>query len=609
MNGNDFSFSVSASPGGSPASEPTRYLAPPYNARLIDRQTVYLLISGEPQVRELPLPLVQILSQCGRFRTLDEHAREVSRALRLPPPRAAEVRRSLERLVELGLLLSESDVLARLASRRSERSQGSIEALFIRTCGRPDTLRRLLESLAERELPEGLSHCLVLDDSRNAEERAATRSVVSDFEDRLAGRLRLIDVDRRRGLIDAITAESGIEVQPLLWTLEGDPDDPAPSYGASLNLALLLGAGSRIAIMDDDASFDAFELPGVESAPAFRCSQSARIQFPEPDWQLPGDHYPSLTRHPLSCHDELLGATGGDLAAVGQADQHGLLEDLDPQLLHELSGATRVRLTSSGTLGDPGTGSVQWLLTEDPEHLQPLCESEARYRDLLGQRRLARCADRPLATTAFALMTTTLTGIDNRELLLPTQARGANEDLLFGALVDFLHPGSLQLSLPHMLLHLRPEPRRWKSGDFEHPRNIERGGFLARQVEELAKTSRSHDPDRRADLLAAALRDLARCDDLEWRLKRELLETRADMIEQIGTTRESLKPPPWLDRDFERTLQAQRNITDRDGERLTNLATHLPAFLERYADSLPHWRRAWHTCRSLDLANLLDATE
>lgn len=606
MNGNDFSFSVSASPRGSATANTGRYLAPPYNARLIDQQTVALLISGDPQTRELPLPLVQILSQCGRFRTLDEHAREVARSLQMPPPQTAEVRRSLDQLVGMKLLLSETDVLARLASRRSEQAPRPIEMLFIRTCGRADTLRRLLDSLAARTLPEGLSHCLVLDDSRDAKERAATRAVVSEFEDRLGGKLQLIDVDQRQSLVETIAAEADIETERLLWTLEGDPDDPAPSYGASLNLALLLGAGSRIAIMDDDASLDAFELPGVKATPAFRCSQSARIHFPEPEWQLPGDHYPPLERHPLSCHDELLGATGGDLAALGRSDQHGLLEDLDPQLLHELSGPTRVRLTSSGTLGDPGTGSIQWLLAEDSAHLQPLCESEARYRYLIGQRRLARCADRPQATTAYALMTTTLTGIDNRELLLPTQARGANEDLLFGALVDFLHPGSLQLGLPHMLFHLRPEPRRWQPEDLERPRHIERGGFLARQVERLAETSHSRDPDRRADLLTAALRDLARCDDLEWRLKRELLETRADLIERITATRQTLKPPPWLDRDFERSLRAQRGFTDKDEQRLTRMAAELPAFLERYSASLSDWRRAWQACQSLDLAERLE---
>lgn len=609
MNDNDFSFSVSASPGGPRPGDGTRYLAPPYNARLIDRQTVSLLVSGQPQARELPLWLVQVLSQCGRFRTLDEHSRAVARALQVPPPRSADVREALDQLVESSLLLSESEVLARLASRRSEPPQRPIETLFIRSCGRADTLHRLLDSLAGSGLPEGLTQCVVLDDGREAEERAAIRSVVSDFEERLDGKLRLIDVAQRRRLVETIATDAGVETESLMWTVEGDQDDPAPGYGTSLNLALLLGAGSRLAIMDDDASFDAFELPGVGQLPAFRRSQSARTHFPEPDWNLPGAHYPVLERHPLVCHDDLLGATGGDLAELGRDDRRGLIGDFDPQLMRELSGATKVRLTSSGTLGDPGTASIHWLFAEDAVHLQPLCESEARYRELIGQRRLARCAGRPEATTAFALMTTTLTGIDNRELLLPTQGRGANEDLLFGALVDYLHPGSLQLSLPHMLFHQHPEPRRWHEADIERPRNIERGAFLAREIGQLAETARSHDPHRRADLLTAALRDLAGADDLTWRLERELLESRADLIERIEATRQALRPPPWLNRDFERLLRAQRSITDEDEQRLTRLAAALPAFLESYSASIPHWRRAWEHCRSRELTDLLDAAE
>jgi len=610
MNSNDFSFTVSASSGASSAGkgDSKRYLAPPYNARLVDQQTVSLLVSGDPRPHQLPLPLVQILSQCGRFRSLDEHTAEAARALQAPRSQSGEIRHALDQLAEQGLLLSEADVLARLDRRRSKAEPEAIRTLFVRTCGRADTLRRLLDSLAARPLPEGLSHCLVLDDSRDAQQRAATRQVVSEYATRLDIRLELIDIDRRRSLVAALATKAGADRDHLLWTIEGDDHDPAPTYGASLNLALLLGAGSRIAIMDDDASLDAFALPGVEASPAFRRHQSARIHFPEPDWTLPDDYYEALALHPLTCHDELLGATGGDLATRNPNEQGRLLDDLDPQLLHELSGATRVRLTSSGTLGDPGTGSIHWLLAEDPVHLQPLCESEARYRELVSQRRLARCAGRPQATTAFSLMTTTLTGIDNRDLLLPTQARGANEDLLFGALVGYLHPGTLQIGLPHMLLHQHPEPRRWTTQDVERPRRIERGRFLARQIEVLTQNGRSHDPDRRADLLAAALGDLASCEDLEWRLKRELMETRADLIEQIGSTRQSLKPPPWFDRDFERAMHAQRSMTASDDEQLAELARALPAFLECYTASLPHWRRAWEYCHSPNLSELLEET-
>lgn len=613
MNSKDFSFSISSSPSGNGREQPaTRYLAPPYNARLFDNQTVSLLVSGDSRAHSLSLPQVQILSQCGQMRTLDEHADQAVRALKAPRASTAEIRRTLEQLLEQGLLLSEDDVLQRLREQRPRSQPSAIETLFIRSCDRPDTLRRLLESLAARELPPQLEHCVVLDDSKDPAQREQTRQLVEEFAARLEGRLALIDTERRRQLLTSIAGAADVDIDSLFWTVEGGDDDTAPSYGANLNLALLLGAGSQIALMDDDASFDAFTLPGHNGQPAFRRLQTGSTHFPEPDWNLPGDHYEALQTHPLDAHAKLLGASAGDLAELADHSEHdrrSLLEDLDPQLLHDLSGPTRVRVTSSGTLGDPGTSSLHWLLAEEPAQLRPLLENAERCRALLCQRRVARCAQRPQATLAYALMTTTLTGIDNRELLLPTQARGTNEDMLFGALVGYMHPGSLQVGLPHMLFHQHPEPRRWQPDDFERPRSIERGGFLARQVEALARSAHSSTPERRLALLAASLRDLADSDDLGWRLKHDLMERRADLIEQINVTRQALKPPSWLDQDFQRALEPQRSITPESDERIAELSATLPAFLNRYADILQHWHKAWQFCHSVNLSELLSETE
>ncbi len=606
MPSTDFSFSLQPERIASGEDGPA-CLALPYAARMLDSQSVAVQISGGSTSRVLPLPLVQILSQCNRLRRPNEHISQVIQALRAPESQRGEIRRGLDQLLEQGLLLSDAALLERMARSPAGPGPAPIEALFIRSCGRPTTLRRLLQSLIARPLPDELTHCIVLDDSRQASEQAEIRRLVEEFAPQLSGRLRLVDRTQRQRLLESITQRAEIKPEQLNWLVDGDPDDPAPSYGASLNLALLLGAGLNIGMLDDDATLDAFTLPDSKESPGFRRRQSARIHFPEPDWSLPGTYYAPLAEHPLAAHGAILGGSAAALAKnADSGNAQELLADLDPQLLHFLSGPTRVRLSSSGTLGDPGTRSMHWLLAAEPAQLQPLLESPERGRALFDQRRLARSASRPELNMAFALMTTTLTGIDNRELLLPTQARGANEDMLFGALTGFLHPGTLHCGLPHMLFHQRPDPRRWQAEGFERGRSFNRAGFLTRVIEELTRSSQATDTERRLDLLGATFRDQGASSNLREKLEAGLINSRADLSEQLDSTRRALRPPPWLDQNYQRALKAQHTTSPKDKVGLDQLAAELPAFLDRYAAALSTWPQAWQTCRMLGLTKLVE---
>lgn len=610
MTPDPFSASKPSSLGASPAIDQARFLAAPYNARLVDRETTLLLVKGETLAREVSLQLVRILSQCDRYRSLDEHAAHAVRALQLPGHQIEAVRQGLDRLVEMGLLHSAQALLDRMCRSADDRDTTlpPPRILFIRTCARAQALERLLESATTRPLPGWLEHIIVLDDAPDAADQQAARRVIDRFRSRLPCRLDHINHDRRTRLLRWIAEDAGIDSEVLAWSVLGNSSDPAPSYGASLNLALLLAAGERFLIMDDDATFETFELPGEQQGPAFRRRQSARLHFPEPDWSLTEGHYPSSERHPAEAHAEFLGASANSLADRAGPDMDRLLADLDPPMLARLDGSARIRLTSSGTLGDPGTGGIHWLFAEDPRHLGPLCENRQRYHDLIGQRRLARCADAPAATDAFALMTTTLTGIDNTDPLLPTQPRGSNEDLLFGALVRYAHPASLQMGLPHMLCHARPKPRRWRPEDIGRPRPLNRGDFLAAQLEILHQSAPAGDFEQRTTLLAEALNNLAcaRHQTLSHQLGQELMAMRCDLIERIHATRSELRPPPWLDEDFERATAAQAEMTDTDRQILDEMAGQLPVFLQHYAECLRLWPIAWRHCQRTGTAHLLE---
>ena len=600
----NFDFNLSGNAPPAPADR-TRYIAPPFDARIFSDTEASLLVSRQSEPARLSITSARILGACDRFRTLDEQARQAVNQLGTSTEQANALTNELRQLAERGLLLSQSDLLERLQETNApDHRSRNIKTLFVRTCKRPRTLTRLLDSVARLTEPHDLERCIVLDDSEDEAGDPQTAEVVRDYRGHLP--LHHVGRGRRRAILEQLARGCGADPADLHWFVEGDAGDDQPTYGASLNFALLLGAGETFAIMDDDASLAAFRLHQADTRHRFAATTTARLVFPDPESELTAGFEP-LATPPLAEHTRYLGCTGGEFATQGKGDLDALFERVDPQLLFELSAPTRIRITTNGTLGDPGTSGIQWLFTESNENLAALCTDEQRYRRLVGQRRTARSPDSIQATTTSSLMTTTLTGIDNRELLLPTQARGGNEDLLFGALVDWLHPGSLHAALPHMLLHERPEPRRWQAEDIDRPRSTNRGRFLADQLARLGAGLPPGGVESRVELLRGWLDSLADSPsgELRWRLQQDMLDLRGEAMDRMRTRLAELKPPPWFAADFQRALAAHARDAELDRGRIEVMVRDMPTFARRYAAGLDSWCRTWRLASSRSVEQLI----
>ena len=606
-----FSFSMNLSPGQPAGGRPARYISLPFEAHPIHDGQVLLMVAGRAETRRLPLQLAQLLSCCDGLRSLEEHARQAAARMRLPTHQVAALKQPLQELVDRELLIDEARLWEVLqADEEVEEDHGRIETLFVRTCARPDTLRRLLESLGRQAAASGLERCVILDDSKEGPDRQATREVVESVRPRLDVDLQLIDRDRRAALLDAIAGDAGCDPATLQWFLEGEADEETLTYGAGPNLALLLAAGTRFALMDDDATLDAWTLEEAADRPFFFSEPNDRLRLPASDTELPGPGFKPLSEHPLAHHARYLGRRVGALLAAGSSGASDALDGLTPNLLHRLATQPRAKITSSSVCGDPGTEDLHWIYAQKAQDLRPLCTSEEDYRRRVFQRRVVRCPMRAVATPNFALMTTTLTGVDNRELLLPTAARERNEDMLYGALITYLYPDALQVTVPHALYHMRPQPRSWTLEDLDRPRVPNRGRFLSAWVEELGAQCRSTDTDTRLDCLVAGLKDLARQEraSVEAAIGRLMTELRARLIERIETTLGELSPPDWMTADFRRAIESSASIPAGETEDLRRIAESAQRFASAYADRLPDWCLAWRHCRDTGIARLLETT-
>lgn len=609
----DFSFSIgmSGTLERSPVP-PERYLAQPFEAHVAGNDAIIMPLAGGTSVK-LPLTQGRLLSLCDRLRTLDQHCQEAIKSWSLPASQAGAVRQGLARLVEQGLLINQATVVNRInRSNLGQRPTAeSIDTLCIRTCERPEQLTNLLTQLELRAGSQSIDKVIVLDDSRDSKKIGANAAIIERSRPGTVRALFHVTRADRQAVTEHVARAAGCRADELAGIIEGDPSDTMPSYGASLNLALLLNAGRRFLLIDDDADLGVHAIG--EDAPSVRLREhhAFRSLFPDPD-QCETEAFPMLSIDPLQSHAEILGRHPADLNDLPGFTADEFLADVSPQMLHELSQSPRVKLTANGTLGDVGTGSMAWLYVLPAGDFKALLASPERYRQLAYSRRMARCTPHLQIGSLQALMTTTVTGIDNRELLLPTTARGRGEDMVFAAATRFLHPGALLASLPWMLGHRLDQVRGWSDSDLAKGITINPATYLSEKIQSLAETELAADPLARSRFLAASMANLAAMtpDALGIDLRRHIVQYRLQMAGMIAESMQAIDPPDWMRSDFETLLSRHTSLDDWTPDRVEQTARAIRSQAALLANGMDTWCKTWHWCAEQsapDMLKLLDS--
>ena len=608
----DFSFSFSMGSDPDQRSGPSpRYIAVPFDAQPVGQEAL-IRPAGKSGALRLPLFHAQLLGTCDALLDLADHQQRAMERFGLASHQAGAVRTALQDLVQRDLLREEARLFDSMRGGTEDAFE-PIDTLFIRTCDRAAELQRLMSELVEVARDAGLDRIVVLDDSRSddAIQRNAEICARARQKDQLP--VLLIDRQRRSRIVDAIAQAAGADRQALTWAIEGDEGE-LPSYGAGLNLALLLGAGRRIALIDDDAGVTAYvperRDPGLSLRPAFE-PETVLIDpaetGPESD-QNETRGYAFAEVNPLVAHGDILGLSTASLIDRFGLQDGKLLDKLTPGMLHDLTRAARVRVTINGTLGDSGAGSPAWIYTAPPETLERCSRDPEAYRRSVLGRRSARCSDRIEIAPGGALMTTTLTGIDARELLLPTLARGRGEDLVFGALVDYLYPASHSALLPWMLRHRRVAQSPWSPDVFARASGTDRARWLVDRIDEFATSVASRSAEYRALALGNWFTDLAACDsdEIVEALRSHLLQTRARRASAMMETREALQPPEWIGRDYDTLIAADLTFDESTWQGLAPIAQSILRFARGYGASLPTWCKAWRWCAGQQPESILE---
>jgi hypothetical protein len=486
--------------------------------------------------------VLQAMDQCREFRTLDEHAARIMTTLPALGAQREGVRRVLDNLVERELLVGDGAWLQRLVSAPA-RESAPLRAVFIRACDRPDQLERLLGSLTDYERQvQANRHYVLIDDSTTAAAVDPHRDLLREFARATGCKLTYVGRAEQERLVQNL-AKAVPGAAAILPDLLLRPE-VAQRFGGgrAWNIALLLSAGARLVLLDDDQCLPLRRLdearPGLDPDPAAIGSAHFHRNIEE---ALGAGH--AIAEDPFELHLEAAGQSLGTLAAGERyAIGREALRDLSLSRIDHLRGEAVVLGTLNGSLGSARTESGIWLYQLDAASRAELCADRDSY--LRNVEAGSVWHGRPQARASMSVGFTPF-ALDNSELLPCTNAQGRGEDLLFSAVTRLIRPDALFLELPVAMGHVQESPRK-RSPRTLGPHTPRFNHFVANFVQRQLPEFLAEAPARRLDLLAANLRDVAAASETSRiNLLREYLGfVRADVIERMQQNYEAARDAP-----------------------------------------------------------------
>lgn len=518
--------------------------------------------TGETHV--MTFQVLQALDQSREFRTVDEHIARILATIPGLERQREGVRRVLDSLIARGLLTADSAFLERIGKAAAHAAPAPLRAVFIRACDRPAQLEALLRSLTDYERRfRADRHYVLIDDSRTVAAVNRHRDLLREFARATGCKLTYIGAAERERLIERLGRGVPGAAAVLSWLFGGGGTDRFGG-GRGWNLALLLSAGARFALLDDDHRLPlrrpAGARAGLDPNPTasawtgfYRNLENALAAGEEVD----GD--------PFELHLAAAGHRLGDLVVQPDyAVDRMALRGLSLSRLDHLHADACILATHQGAYGSSRTESGAWLYQLPPESRAEFVRDRDSYLRNIEAGSIWYGQRQAWAGTAG---TFTPFMLDNSSLLPCTNPVGRGEDSLFSRTTELLHPESLMLELPVAVGHVQEGPRKRsdKTVSALTPRfNYFVADFMRRALPEFNAAA----PAQRLGLLAAHLRDIGAASDkgCQRHLEEYLTYARADLIERMQQQYEAAADAPvyW---------QADvRSIIEANGRALTSSA-------------------------------------
>ena len=395
------------------------------------------------------------LQLCSPFQTLERHTQTIIDALPELRAHKAHTEQTLRTLAEAGLFESSEACWQRLTSGTAPVGQSAPCTVMILTCDRPQALHRLLSALSNQGLPAMVERIWVIDDSRNPDNLDKNAQAIAALSGGMGCAVNHFDGEKRTAFIDALKHAVPQHVASIDWLLERAIWGDQPTYGIARNFSLLLSVGKRTLVLDDDIIPDAITPPLASKPLRFGLANEREACF-YPSQEALAQHTLRMTESPLAAMERSLGTSLATLLPR-HLTQHSDLTGFDGNLFSEHDGDSRVLVSQCGSWGDPGTGNAGWTIHLSEASTKRLLETGQDIEAVLGSRSGWLGYLGPVLSHYATL--SQLTGIDHRTLLPPYVPAGRGEDILFGIMLQRLHPKSMVFNEGWAIHHAPLEER------------------------------------------------------------------------------------------------------------------------------------------------------
>jgi hypothetical protein len=547
--------------------------------------------------------VLQALDQCREFRSLDEHATRIETTIAGLSGKREDIKRVLENLIQRGLLVSDGDFVARFA-RTPARDSADMRGVFIRACDRPEQLSRLLASLAdyERRHRAGRRY-IVLDDSSLPAHANDQRDALREFARTTGCKVHYVgraEAEKLAGRLGKAMPDSREAAKQLLLR-ESNPHAQRFGGGRGWNLAMLLSAGGRLALLDDDLLLPLrrpdYARAGLDPNPNAR--PAARFL---PNMEQALAFGSEIEDDPFDLHLRACGNRLGAMLASDYPIQRNALRGINMGRLDLIDASARIVSTQTASYGSSRSGFGLWLYQLSGESRAEFWRDRESYLRNCEAQFIVQGMEQAQATAVAGF--TPLT-IDNAQMLPCSNPVGRGQDWLTGAVTRLCHPDAVSLVLPEAIGHVQESAR--KRSDKTLAAHLPHVNYFLRDfVQRQFGQYQSADPGARLQLLAATLRDLAGASEAGRiaHLREYLSYARADIIDRIQHQMEAATDAPvYWQADAREIVQANArallaNAPPRlgdwpEGIDAAGCARALTEECEAMASAFEHWPALW----------------
>jgi len=574
-------------------------------ASLSNNECIFQVRStGETHV--MTYQVLQALDQCREFRSMDEHVtRILSTVSGLNVPREG-VAQVLQSLVGRGLVVEDRTFLERLGETAAVEP-APLRAVFVRACDRPAQLERLLLSLTdyERRFRAG-RHYVVIDDSVRSESIDRHRDLLREFARATGAKVTYLGHAEQARLVERLAKAVPAARAALPYLLQRDPAQPRFGGGRGWNLALLLSAGARLAMFDDDQRLPLRRSEDARAGLDPNPTTAAHVRFFRNVEESLGAGE-EIVEDPFELHLEASGQTLGAISGSARyAIERTALRSLSLGRLEHLRAGAQVLATMHGTTGSSRTELGTWLYQIAADGRADFCRDRDSYlRNIEAGSLWYGFQQARLATIGYFTPFT----LDNSVLLPCTNPVGRGEDALFSTVTRLIHPRALVMELPVVIGHVQ-EAARKRSDRTQAAHTPRFNHFVSDYIQRQLPDFLASDPAQRLALLAGHLRDIAGADEgaRERHLQEYLSFARSDLIERLQQQFESASDAPvYWQADVRTIIEANgrallANGTPRLGDwpdthSAGDAAAALRAELSQLAAGFEAWPALWAHAR------------